>query len=78
MPNPGNLGRWLVIFGLVLAVIGGLIWALSRTGLPLGRLPGDFYIPSGQISCLVPLGTSLVLSILLTVVLNIILRVLNR
>ncbi len=78
MPDPGNLGRWLVIFGLGLAAIGGLVWLLGRSGLPLGRLPGDFRVQAGGFSCLVPLATSLVLSVLLTIALNIILRLLNR
>jgi hypothetical protein len=35
-------------------------------GLPLFRLPGDFYIKRGSVSFYFPLATSIVLSIILT------------
>jgi len=72
------LARWLMIFGLVLAGVGGLIWLLGRTGLPIGRLPGDLRIETGSITCLVPLATSIVISVILTIALNLIARVLGR
>ncbi len=36
-----DLGRILVILGIVLLVVGDLFILLPRLGLPLGRLPGD-------------------------------------
>ncbi|HLB65639.1 MAG TPA: DUF2905 domain-containing protein [Anaerolineales bacterium] len=72
------LARWLMIFGLVLAGVGGLIWLLGRTGLPIGRLPGDLRIETGSITCLVPLATSIVISVILTIALNLIARLLGR
>jgi hypothetical protein len=35
------LGKWLVIFGVVLLVVGVVVWLVESLGLPLGRLPGD-------------------------------------
>jgi hypothetical protein len=35
------IGKWLLAFGVVLVVVGGLIWLVESLGLPLGRLPGD-------------------------------------
>jgi hypothetical protein len=78
MGDLNTLARWLVIFGLVLAAVGGLIWLLGRTGLPIGRLPGDFRIQAGSITCLVPLATSILISLVLTVALNLIARFLSR
>lgn len=72
------LGRILVVIGLLLAVVGGLIWAAGRPGLPLGRLPGDIRIERDGFSCFVPIASMILLSLVLTVVLNIILRLLNR
>src|SRR5438309_1000075 len=37
-----EMGRILVALGVALAVIGGIVMLLGRTGVPLGRLPGDF------------------------------------
>jgi hypothetical protein len=73
-----SFARILVILGVVLIIVGGLVYLVARTGLPLGRLPGDIHIQRDNFSCTFPLATSIVLSILLTVILNIIVRFLNR
>ena len=38
-------------------------------GVPLGRLPGDFYVRRGGFSFYFPLTTSILLSIVLTLIL---------
>jgi hypothetical protein len=63
-----DLGRLLVGLGLVLLVAGGLLLLLGRTGIPLGRLPGDISYKSKNLSVYFPLGTSILLSVLLSVV----------
>jgi hypothetical protein len=63
-----DLGRLLVGLGLVLLVAGGLLLVLGRTGLPLGKLPGDIAYRGKNVSVYFPLGTSILLSILLSVV----------
>jgi hypothetical protein len=64
-----DLGRLLVGFGIALVVIGGIIMLLGRTGLPIGRLPGDFLYRGKNTTVYFPLATSIVLSILLSVIL---------
>ena len=56
------MGKTLVLVGLGIAALGVLI----MLGIPLGRLPGDFYVRRGNFSFYFPLATSIVLSILLT------------
>lgn len=75
-----DLGRMLLLFGVLLAVIGGAILLIGKVpGLGgLGRLPGDITIQRDGFSCFFPLATSILLSIVLTILLNVILRVLNR
>ncbi len=74
-----DIGRMLLLFGIVLAVIGGVILLLGKVpGLGLGRLPGDIVIQQPGFSCFFPIATSIILSIVLTIVLNVVLRVLNR
>lgn len=73
-----NIGRLLLLLGLGLALTGAIIWGLSRTSLPLGRLPGDLQFNLGGASCFVPLASMILVSLLLTVVINVILRFLNR
>lgn len=76
--DTSTLGRWTIIFGLVVVVVGGLVWAVGRLGLPLGRLPGDITVQRGGSSIMLACGTSILLSIILTVVLNVVLRFLTR
>ena len=59
------MGKTLVLIGVVIAALGLLIMA----GLPIGRLPGDFYVKRGSFSFYFPLATSIILSILLTLLL---------
>ena len=68
------IGRWLMILGALLFVIGGLVVVAARWGLPLGRLPGDFVYQRGGLTCIFPLATSLILSVVLTVLLNLLAR----
>lgn len=70
--------RLFILFGVILLVIGGLLYAAARIGLPLGRLPGDIRIQQGNFTCVFPLVTSILISIVLTVLLNIAVRFLNK
>jgi DUF2905 family protein len=62
-----DVGRLLLIAGLVLVVAGIVFMTLPRFGL--GRLPGDFVYRRGSFTLYVPLMTSILLSIALTVIL---------
>jgi len=59
------MGKMLVIIGLSIAGLG----LVMMLGLPLFRLPGDFYVKRGTFTFYFPLATSIVLSILLTLLL---------
>jgi hypothetical protein len=72
-----TIGKLLLIVGGTLALLGGLLWLLSKVPF-LGRLPGDIRIEKPGFTCLIPLASSIILSIVLTIVLNIILRLINR
>jgi hypothetical protein len=77
-PDVSSLARWIIIFGISLAVFGGILLVLNRAGLPLGKLPGDFRFQTGKVGCFFPLATSILLSILLTILFNLILRWLGK
>jgi len=68
-----ELGKLVLVGGLVLAVIG-LVMMLTGKFLSLGRLPGDIFIQKGNYSFYFPLLSSIILSIILTVVLNLFFR----
>jgi hypothetical protein len=64
------LGRFLIIFGLLLVVLG-LIVAYSDlfSFLRLGRLPGDIHIKRGNFDFYFPITTCILLSIIVTLML---------
>jgi len=63
------MGRTLVALGVALVVFGGIVMLLGRTGVPLGRLPGDFLYRGKNTTFYFPLASSIVISIVLSVVL---------
>jgi hypothetical protein len=69
-----EMGRLLVILGVALVVIGGIVMLLGRTGLPLGRLPGDILYRGKNTTFYFPLATSIVLSVVLSAILFLISR----
>lgn len=64
-----DLGKVLIAAGLILLVAGGVLSLLGRSGIPLGRLPGDFLYRGKNTTIYFPLATSLLLSVVLSVVL---------
>jgi hypothetical protein len=59
------MGKALVLIGIAIAGLGLLV----MLGLPVGRLPGDFYVRRGNVSFYFPLATSIIVSIVLTLIL---------
>ncbi|GBD13176.1 hypothetical protein HRbin24_01199 [bacterium HR24] len=68
-----QVGKWLIVAGIGLALLGGLILLASRVPF-LGRLPGDILVQKDNFTFYFPLVTSILLSILLSIVLNVVLR----
>jgi hypothetical protein len=64
-----DLGRALVIFGLVVVAIGALVLFAGKMPF-IGKLPGDIVVRKGNFTLYAPLMTGLILSLLLTVALN--------
>ena len=72
-----ELGKWLIIGGLVLALTGVVIWLLGH--LPfLGNLPGDIHIQTQNVSCFIPLVSMIIISVIATIILNIVIRIVNK
>jgi Zn-dependent protease with chaperone function len=76
-PNLESIGRWIVILGLAITIVGAGIWLISRiTGWE--KFPGTIKWQSGNLTCLIPLLGSIILSIVLTLLLNLLARMFNR
>jgi len=67
-----ELGRILLVIGLVLVVIGGL--AALGVRLPFGRLPGDIAITGEHGGIYIPIASMILVSIILTILANLFLR----
>jgi hypothetical protein len=64
-----DVGRMFLLFGVLLAIIGGGLMLVGKF-----NLPGDFTFRSGGVTVYIPIATSIILSIVLTVLLNVIFR----
>ena len=73
-----NIGKYLIMGGVVLILVGGGFYLTARLGWPLGRLPGDIRIEGKNGSFYFPVVTSILLSLVLTVILNIIIRLFHK
>jgi len=61
-----DIGKMLVLLGLLVVVAGGVFILLGRTDLPLGRLPGDIVYRGKNTVFYFPLATSIVVSVVLS------------
>jgi membrane protein implicated in regulation of membrane protease activity len=61
-----ELGKVLLIGGLLIAVVGALLWSGVGKGW-LGRLPGDIHFTRGNFSFYFPIVTCLLISVVLTI-----------
>jgi len=61
-----ELGKLLLVFGIVLVVLGGLLTFGPKLPGRLGRLPGDIIIRREHFTFYFPLLTCLLLSVILS------------
>jgi len=60
------MGRFLILFGILLIVLG-LLWPfLQKAGV--GRLPGDILIRREHVVVYLPLATSLLISLIISII----------
>jgi hypothetical protein len=63
-----ELGKGLLILGLVIAAVGAFLLTGAKLPLRLGRLPGDIVYQGRHTTFYFPIVTCIVLSIVLTFV----------
>lgn len=68
-----DIGRMLVIFGIVLALVGVVMMFADRIPF-LGRLPGDIVVRRKNFTFYFPLLTMIIVSVVLTILLNLFTR----
>ncbi len=65
--GPQQMGKWLIVAGVIIALLGGLMLLLGRIGL--FKLPGDLEFGSKSWRVYIPIASCILLSILLTLIL---------
>ena len=64
--EPRDLGRTLLILGLVLTAAGALLFFTAKLPFRLGRLPGDIVHRGEHSTFYFPITTSIVVSVALS------------
>ncbi len=67
-----DLGKVLVVAGVIFVVAGLLFMLFGRANLPLGRLPGDIVYRGKNTTVYFPLATSILISVVLSLLLYVI------
>jgi len=66
-PGPQQIGKWLILAGLVIALAGVLIMVSGR--LVLFKLPGDLQLGGKNWRVYLPIASCIVISIVLSLIL---------
>lgn len=64
-----DLGKSMIIIGIVIVIIGVILLFSDRLPFNLGRLPGDMSIKKENFTFYFPLSTSILISIALSLLL---------
>ena len=62
-----EIGKTLIIFGVVLVLVGFLLTFANKIPF-IGRLPGDIYVQKKNFTFYFPLATSILISAILSLV----------
>ncbi|RMH06752.1 MAG: DUF2905 domain-containing protein [Nitrospirae bacterium] len=78
MPDFSDLGKMIILMGVMLVALGGILTLLGKWpsgGLGwIGRLPGDILIKRDNFTFYFPLGTSILISIIGSLILYLLFR----
>jgi hypothetical protein len=65
--GPQQIGKWLILTGALIALVGLMVMILGRTGL--FKLPGDLVFGGKSWRIYLPIASSIIISIVLTLIL---------
>ncbi|MGM0620888.1 MAG: DUF2905 domain-containing protein [Bacteroidota bacterium] len=66
------MARWFIIAGIILIVIGLILWLAPGLFSWFGKLPGDIRIEKENSKVFIPITSMILISIVLTVLINLI------
>jgi len=65
--GPQQMGKWLIVAGIIIAAMGALVMLLGRVGL--FKLPGDLQFGGKNWRIYLPIASCIIISIVLTLIL---------
>ncbi|HEV7332618.1 MAG TPA: DUF2905 domain-containing protein [Flavisolibacter sp.] len=71
-----HAGKYIILFGLLIVVVGAIVYFFGNKLHWIGRLPGDIRIEKENFRFYFPITTMILFSVLLTVIVNLIRRIL--
>lgn len=67
-------GRYIILAGLLIVVVGAIVYFFGNRLHWMGRLPGDIRIERESFRFYFPITTMILFSVLLTVIVNLVRR----
>lgn len=74
LPMNSQTGKYIILFGVIIVVIGAVVYFFGNKLHWIGRLPGDIRIERENFRFYFPITTMILLSVLLTLIVNLIRR----
>ena len=75
-PMNQQTGKYIILFGAVVALIGVIVYFFGNKLHWIGRLPGDIRIERENFRFYFPLTTMILFSVLLTLIVNLLRKIL--
>jgi hypothetical protein len=68
-------GKYIIVIGIIIIIIGVIVYFFSNKLNWIGRLPGDIRIEKENVRFYFPITTMIIFSVLLTVIIQIIKKI---
>ena len=66
-----NQGRYIILFGVIILIVGLIIYFFGNKLSWVGHLPGDIRVEKENFKFYFPITTMILISVLLTLIINI-------
>lgn len=72
-----QIGKWIILIGLLIVLVGSVVWLMGDKLSWLGRLPGDIRYEGENVNFYFPITTMIIFSLLLSFLMSLISRLFN-
>ena len=69
-------GKYIIVFGIIIILVGAVVYFFGNKLHWIGRLPGDIRIEGENTRFYFPITSMIIFSILLTIIVNLVRRIL--